>query len=108
MVKKCQIKARPCIPTFIIRRERVVRSRPRVGVTSFDPEASTFEAHVSSTLYFRRRVSLTSLVVPEVPNVQQEELVDVVTLIPSSFAGGPYDTCLLLLYAEYVVRHVWE
>lgn len=88
--------------------ERALRMRPRVSASSFDVEASTSHDRVSQTSTSWGHASPTDPPTYEAHEAQQEESIVVDAPVHDSFSRGPYDTSLLLLYAEHAARHVWE
>lgn len=82
-----------------VRRKKARPSRPALA-TSFDVEASFSIVHMSPTSFSQRDESF-------VPTHDALE-VQLVDVVPDVYPVVPSDTSLLYLYANNIVRHVWD
>lgn len=87
--------------------------RPRVNDNLFDgsqhqgsqPSGSTSHSCLSQVSTSRDNKSLNDEAAPEAPEAQEKP---VIYAPLESYPRGSFDTSLLLLHADHIVKHVWE
>lgn len=92
-----------------VRRKKARPSRPLLGVSSLEAKMSISGVQMSLALSSRRQVWQPSA--PKTFSFHVEApIIDVVVyeIVPEVFRGYPYNTSLLHMHTNHVVKHMWD